>query len=98
MTTCDWTPPVTLIPGGFLIVTMATTCSIHSYAKGDSYRVEWNRVHKLDNLADHTLTLVVESPVARYFSEAFYNGSVEPSLFCDFVELHPRLAAEMASL
>ncbi len=69
-----------------------------SYAKGDAYTVEWNRVHKLDNLADHTLTLVVESPVARHFSEAFYNGSGEPSLFCDFVELHPRLAAEMASL
>lgn len=42
-----------------------------SYAKGDSYAVPWQQVHKLDNLADHTLILVVESPVVRHFSEAF---------------------------
>jgi hypothetical protein len=73
--------------------TMRTSC-----AKGDLHAVPWRQVHKLDNLADHTLTLVVESPVVQHFSEAFYGDSGEPSAFYDFVGLHPRLVSEMGCL
>jgi len=69
-----------------------------SYVKGDAYVVEWQRVHKLDKLADHTVTLVIESPPVRHFSEAFYDESGQPNVFYDFVGLHSRLAAEIASL
>src|SRR5712691_7292365 len=46
-----------------------------SYAQGDAYTVDWQRLHKLSALSDHTVTLVVESPIVRHFSEAFYGGS-----------------------
>jgi hypothetical protein len=66
-----------------------------SYRTGDSYSVPWQQLHKLGALADHTVTLVVETPVVRHFSEAFYGGSAEPVRFYDFIELHSRLIAEM---
>ena len=66
-----------------------------SYVTGDSYSVPWQRLHKLDALADHTVTMVIETPVVRNFSEAFYSDSAEPVRFYDFVELHSRLVAEM---
>lgn len=69
-----------------------------SYSQGDAYTVDWQRLHKLSKVSDHTLTLVVESPVVRHFSEAFYSGSTTPNLFYDFVGLHARLAEEMMSL
>jgi hypothetical protein len=62
-----------------------------SYTTGSAYAVAWQRLHMLDKLAEHTVTLVVESPVVRHFSEAFYGNSDEPSRFYDFVELHGRL-------
>jgi hypothetical protein len=68
------------------------------YSRGDSYTVGWQQVHKLSNLSDHTLTLVVESPIVRHFSEAFYGESDMPRLFYDFVGLHARLSEEMLSL
>lgn len=69
-----------------------------SFMKGDAYTVPWQRVHKLDELEDGTLTLVVESPIVRHFSEAFYDTSSSPSVFYDFVALHSRLVADMASV
>jgi hypothetical protein len=69
-----------------------------SYRTGDSYTVPWQQLHKLGALADHTVTLVVETPVVRHFSEAFYSGSAEPVRFYDFVELHSRLITEMQSI
>lgn len=69
-----------------------------SYARGDAYSVEWNQLHKLGELIDHTITMVVESPTARHFSEAFYGESGEPKVFYDFVEMHSQLLAEMATL
>jgi hypothetical protein len=69
-----------------------------SHSQGDVYMVEWRRVHKLSGLSDGTVTLVVESPVVRHFSEAFYDGTDQPRLFYDFTGLHSRLSAEMTSL
>lgn len=69
-----------------------------SYSQGDVYSVDWHSVHKLSGLSDHTVTLVVESPVARHFSEAFYSESGAPSLCPDFVELHPNLLREFSYL
>jgi hypothetical protein len=66
------------------------------YSQGDVYSVNWRRVHKLSDLSDHTVTLVVESPVARHFSEAFYDESGRPSICRDFVELHSHLLDEIA--
>ncbi len=50
------------------------------YSQGDVYSVNWHSVHKLSNMSDHTVTLVVESPVARHFSEAFYDESGRPRI------------------
>jgi hypothetical protein len=69
-----------------------------SYLPGDVYSVDWQQLHMLSGLRDHTLTLVVESPAARHFSEAFYGESGDPRLFYDFVELHSRLSQEIASI
>lgn len=69
-----------------------------SYARGDVYLVDWQRFHMLSELSDHTLTLVVESPLVRHFSEAFYGESRKPKLCYDFIELHSRLSQEMASI
>jgi len=68
------------------------------FSRGDVYMLDWKRLHKLSALSDHTVTLVVESPVVRHFSEAFYSESGRPSLFPDFVSLHPRLSAEMTHI
>ncbi len=62
------------------------------YVTGEAYALEWQKLHMLSALRDHTLTLVVESPVVRNFSEAFYDVRSQPVLFHDFVGLHPRLA------
>jgi hypothetical protein len=59
--------------------------------------VEWHNVHKLSDLRDNTVTLVVETPVVRNFSEAFLDGSGEPTIFYDFVGLHSRLSDAMSS-
>jgi hypothetical protein len=69
-----------------------------AYSQGDVYTLEWQRVHRLSGLLDGTVTLVVESPVVRNFSEAFYDDSGQPRLFYDFIELHSRLSAGMTSL
>jgi hypothetical protein len=69
-----------------------------SFSRGDVYMVKWPQLHRLSELVDHTVTLVVESPTARHYSEAFYDDLGEPSVFHDFVELHPRLSADIASL
>ncbi len=63
-----------------------------SYSPGDVYQVEWHEIHRLSALQDQTITLVVESPVVRHFSEAFYREDEEPTVFYDFVELHSRLS------
>jgi hypothetical protein len=68
-----------------------------SFSRGDAYAVDWRRPHKLSGLDDHTVTLVVETPAVRHFSEAFYEKSGKPSLFYDFIELHARLSAELTS-
>jgi hypothetical protein len=65
---------------------------------GDTYMVAWQRVHRLSELSDQTITLVVESPVVRNFSEAFYAESGKPRKFYDFVGLRARLAEELDSL
>ncbi len=67
---------------------------------GNAYTVEWLQVHKLSALREHTLTLVVETPVVRHFSEAFYDEECQPSIFYDFVELYGRLfdATSMTSI
>lgn len=67
-----------------------------AYSRGDAYMVEWRQLHSLSGLIDHTVTLVVESPAARHFSEAFYDESGEPRVFYDFVGLHSRLSAEIS--
>jgi hypothetical protein len=67
-------------------------------SQGDAYTVDWAKLHKLSELSDHTLTLVVESPVVRHFSEAFYEGSATPRIFNDFVALHAGLAEELMHL
>jgi len=69
-----------------------------AYSRGDVYSVDWRSVHKLSGLSDHTVTLVVESPVARHFSEAFYGSSGPPNLCLDFVALHGQLLDEIAFL
>jgi hypothetical protein len=68
-----------------------------SYMQGDTYQVDWQEVHKLSNVLNHTVTLVVESPIARNFSEAFYTESGEPSTFYDFIGMLSGLSAEIAS-
>jgi hypothetical protein len=70
----------------------------HHYRQGDAYSVDWKQLHRLSDLSDHTLTLVVESPIVRHFSEAFYGESSTPDLFYDFVALHKRLSDEMTCL
>jgi hypothetical protein len=67
-----------------------------SFSRGDTYTVDWQEFHKLSDLSDHTVTLVVESPVVRHFSEAFYGEGPAPRLFYDFVGLRTRLSREMA--
>jgi hypothetical protein len=62
-----------------------------AYSRGDVYSVDWRHVHKLSGLTDHTMTLVVETPLARHFSEAFYGPSGTPNLCPDFVALHRQL-------
>ncbi len=69
-----------------------------AYSPGDVYSINWCRVHKLSGLSDHTVTLVVESPVVRHFSEAFYGASGQPNSCPDFVALHPHLLDEVACL
>jgi hypothetical protein len=66
-----------------------------SYFQGDSYTVKSDQVHKLSGLVDHAVTLAVETPLVRHFSEAFYQESGEPRVFYDFAGLHSQLAAEM---
>jgi len=68
-----------------------------AYSQGDAYVVDWQRFHKLSDLSDNTVTLVVESPVARHYSEAFYGNSGRPSLFYDFVGLHSRLIGQITA-
>jgi hypothetical protein len=68
-----------------------------SYSGPDAYTVDWRRVHMLSAVRDHTITLVVESPVVRHFSEAFYDHTGQPSLVYDFVELHTRLSEAVAT-
>jgi hypothetical protein len=68
-----------------------------SYSAGDVYMVEWMQLHRLSELVDPTVTLVVESPVVRHYSEAFYEGSHEPRICLDFVALHSRLAADVGT-
>ncbi len=68
-----------------------------SFSRGDVYMISYKQLHRLSQLADHTVTLVVESPAARHYSETFYDGSAEPCVFYDFVGLHSRLSAVMAA-
>jgi hypothetical protein len=68
-----------------------------SYTQGDTYLVDWHQVHRLSEIKNHTVTLVVESPIARNFSEAFYAQSGEPSMFYDFIWLRSQLFAELSS-
>jgi hypothetical protein len=74
------------------------TSKRHSYLRGDAYSVGWDQLHRLSDLTDHTLTLVVETPPVRNFSEAFYSESGTPERFYDFVGLHGRLTEEMTCL
>lgn len=60
-----------------------------SYQRGDTYIVRYDEIHKLSALSDDTITLVVESPVVRHFSEAFYGDSAVR--FYDFVGMHDLL-------
>ena len=62
-----------------------------TYQRGDAYAVRHNEIHKLSELCDGTLTLVVESPLVRHFSEAFYGGA--PVRFYDFAGMHELLRA-----
>lgn len=66
-------------------------------AAGDVYTLHWDRIHKLSSLLDKTITLVVESPTVRNFSEA-YDDSGSPQRFYDFAGLHPRLSQELMTL
>lgn len=68
------------------------------YTRGDVYVVEWQRVHKLSELMDRTVTLVIESPAVRYFSEAFYADPSGPRIFYDFVGLYTGLSREIDSI
>ena len=58
---------------------------------GDTYALQWDEVHKLSALLDRTLTLVIESPIVRHYSEAFYAGADRPRRFYDFAGLHSSL-------
>jgi hypothetical protein len=66
-------------------------------SQGDAYSVSWSQIHRLSELIDGTLTLVVESPAVRHYSEAFYEDEAGPRRFLDFVELHSRLLADVES-
>ncbi len=57
-----------------------------SYQRGDAYVVRHDEIHKLSDLCDGTITLVVESPLVRHFSEAFYGGGAVR--FYDFAGMH----------
>jgi hypothetical protein len=59
--------------------------------------ISWTE-RNLSSVCERTVTLVVESPVVRHFSEAFYNESGAPSRFYDFVELHSRLSRDITTL
>lgn len=79
------------------------TSKQRSYLAGDTYSINWQQVHMLSRLEDRTLTLVIESPVVRHFSEAFYAGSDAagsdaPILFHDFAGLHTQLKEEVEYL
>ncbi len=65
-------------------------------SQGDVYAVQWGEIHKLSQLADCTLTLVVESPLVKHYSEAFYNDR-DPRIFKDFVGLHSQLIAAVSA-
>jgi hypothetical protein len=69
--------------------------TLRRYGPGDTYAVDWQEVHKLSNIDEHTFTMVVEGPTVRHFSEAYYGTPAGPILFHDFVGLRPRLADEM---
>jgi hypothetical protein len=68
------------------------------YQAGDVYEVAWQKVHKLSELRDGTITLVIETPAVRHFSEAYYSVNDQPQRFFDFVGLHERLAEQVGSL
>lgn len=68
------------------------------FKPGDTYQVHYDEIHMLSGLCDHTLTLVVESPAVRHFSEAFYDCSGEPRRFYDFAAMYPSLRASTARL
>jgi hypothetical protein len=65
--------------------------SVRPFRAGDTYTVRWDEIHKLSNLLDHTLTLVIESPIVRHYSEAFYADADRPRRFYDFAGLHSSL-------
>lgn len=58
---------------------------------GDAYLVHCDQVHKLSGLQEHTLTVVVESPVVRHYSEAFYGETYALRRIYDFVGMHSGL-------
>lgn len=58
---------------------------------GDAYLVHCDQVHKLSSLQERTLTVVVESPVVRHYSEAFYGETYPPRRIYDFVGMHSGL-------
>jgi len=68
-----------------------------SYVAGDVYAIEWHQIHRLSRILNHTVTLVVESPPARNFSEAFYGDSGEPRLFYDFAGMLSQFSSELAA-
>jgi hypothetical protein len=68
------------------------------YGRGDTYLVDWRQVHRLSDVMNHTVTLVVETPAARHFSEAFYAESGEPSMFYDFAGMVSRFSAEISPI
>lgn len=67
------------------------TKSRRSLTAGDTFVVHCDQVHKLSNLQDRTLTMVVESPVVRHYSEAFYESGNAPRRIYDFAGLHSSL-------
>jgi hypothetical protein len=69
-----------------------------NYQRGDVYIVRHDEIHRLSDLCDGTMTLVVETPLVRHFSEAFYGENCDAVRFYDFVGRHNLLSEAMEAI
>lgn len=62
------------------------------------YTLTYDEIHSLSDISDLTMTLVVESPVIRNYSEAFYDEAGKPKKFSDMVALYPSVMQTVDAL